>query len=141
MAFIYSVTNIWWWRQSRSLKYLFLTKLPCSWSAGSILVHVCNCFLINIIAHKIWGISIINLHTKFHIPSSDGSFVTVIKHKAKYRFHAATTLFCYIIKMLPPTKVVYFLKIYYSTLAQLLLRMPASLIPQKFVYLPCYYYR
>jgi len=33
-----------------------------------------------------------NLHTKFHMPSSNVSSLITIKPKAKYTFHAATKL-------------------------------------------------
>jgi len=35
----------------------------------------------------------IYLNTKFHMPKSNGSFVTAIKLQAKYRLHAAIMLF------------------------------------------------
>jgi len=37
------------------------------------------------------------IHTKFHIPDSNGSLVTAIKLKYKYRFHAAILLLFYIL--------------------------------------------
>jgi hypothetical protein len=40
---------------------------------------------------------IICLHTKFHLPSCNGSFT--IKPKTKYRFHAAAMILFYILKI------------------------------------------
>jgi hypothetical protein len=36
---------------------------------------------------------VICLHTKFHMPSSNGSLVIATKPKTKYTFHAEVTLF------------------------------------------------
>jgi hypothetical protein len=38
------------------------------------------------------------VHTKFQMPSCNGSLVIAIKPKSKYRFHAATMLLFYILQ-------------------------------------------
>jgi len=38
------------------------------------------------------------LHTKFHMPSSNGSLVITIKLKTNYTFHAATIPLSYIVQ-------------------------------------------
>jgi hypothetical protein len=38
------------------------------------------------------------IHTKFHTPSSNGSYVTAIKPKTKYKIQAAAMLLFYILK-------------------------------------------
>jgi hypothetical protein len=43
------------------------------------------------------GMFVTYLYTKFHIPNSSGLLVTIIKLKAKYRFHTAVNLLLYIL--------------------------------------------
>jgi len=47
-------------------------------------------------------------HTKFHMPSSDGSLVIAIKPKTKFRLRAAAMLLLYILQHRYLTKDVYF---------------------------------
>jgi hypothetical protein len=44
-----------------------------------------------------YGYDADHLHTKFHVPNSNGSLTITIKLKAKYRFHAAAVLLFYIV--------------------------------------------
>jgi hypothetical protein len=50
---------------------------------------------------------------KFHMPSSNGSLLTVIKQEAKYKFRLATMLLFYITQKCILSKNVYFFKIYF----------------------------
>jgi hypothetical protein len=57
-----------------------------------------SCRLEHNIYRKVVGIFMTYLHTSFHLPNSSGSFVTTIKLKYRYGFHAAAILLPYILQ-------------------------------------------
>lgn len=55
----------------------------------------------------------INLHTKFHMPRSNGTLVTSIKTAAKFNVSKTATLLFYILHKKNLIKIAYFSKLYY----------------------------
>jgi len=76
--------------------------------------HICNSFLVSSISYEFMGLFVICLHNRFHMFSFNGSLVTAIKPKAKYKFHTVTMLMSHILQK----KITYFPKICYYTLSQ-----------------------
>jgi hypothetical protein len=57
---------------------------------------------------KFVGMFMNYLHTKFHMPHTDGSIVTILKSKGRYRFCATAMLF-YILQEMKTTRIVSFI--------------------------------
>lgn len=79
--------------------------------------------------------------TKFHVPSSTGSLVNIMKPTAKYTFHTATILF-YIIQFSPEQKMHNSRRSASNTHNFRAHILCATVVPpQKFVRPPLYYHR
>jgi hypothetical protein len=89
---------------------LFPAKSVCTQHQQFPPLHVSNCWLRNNIYKESVGIYMFYLCTKFHRPSSNGSLVTAIKPKDKYRFQTAAILLCCILQGKQICKSCMFLK-------------------------------